>query len=79
MKAALKRRSAIEPEIGYMKHDGKLGRCYLKGHQGDAMNIILSAAGHNLRKLLNWLRLFMRLLYWQHRVNLMLYQPLRNV
>lgn len=57
MKAALKRRSAIEPEIGHMKQDGKLGRCYLKGRQGDAMNIILSAAGHNIRKLLNWLKL----------------------
>jgi len=56
IKKELKRRSAIEPEIGHMKNDGHLGRCYLKGTEGDAMNVILVAAGHNLRKILNWLR-----------------------
>jgi len=45
----LKRRSAIEPEIGHMKNDGHLGRCYLKGRVGDAMNLLLAACGHNLR------------------------------
>jgi len=46
-----------------MKNDGHLGRCYLKGTEGDAMNILLVAAGHNLRKILNWLRyLFARFL-----------------
>lgn len=68
MKAALKRRSAIEPEIGHMKQDGKLGRCYLKGVLGDAMNVILSGAGHNIRKLLNWLKLlFAWVLFWLQR------------
>jgi Transposase DDE domain. len=59
----LRRRSAIEPEIGHMKNDGHLGRCFLKGAEGDAMNILMVAAGHNLRKTLNWLRcLFARFL-----------------
>ena len=58
MKAALKRRSAIEPEIGHMKKQGKLGRNYLSGLLGDEMNAILSGAGHNIRKLLAWLKLF---------------------
>jgi IS5 family transposase len=31
-----------------MKMDGHLGRCYLKGREGDAANAILSAVGHNL-------------------------------
>ena len=31
----LKRRSAIEPEIGHMKMDGRLARCPLKGRIGD--------------------------------------------
>ncbi|RMH36323.1 MAG: hypothetical protein D6690_06230, partial [Nitrospirae bacterium] len=36
---------------------------FLKGAEGDAMNILMVAAGHNLRKLLNWLRqLFVPLL-----------------
>jgi len=64
IKKEIKRRSAIEPEIGHMKNDGHLGRCYLKGTEGDAMNVILVAAGHNLRKILNWLRhLFVHFLH----------------
>jgi IS5 family transposase len=56
IKKELKRRSAIEPEIGHMKSDGHLGRCYLKGTEGDAMNVLLCACGHNLRKILNRMR-----------------------
>ena len=32
LKAMIKRRSAIEPTIGHMKSDGRLGRNWLKGH-----------------------------------------------
>jgi transposase, IS5 family len=39
-----------------MKSDGHLGRCYLKGREGDAVNVILTAVGHNLRRILAWLR-----------------------
>jgi IS5 family transposase len=52
----LRRRSAIEPIIGHMKSDGHLGRCHLKGRKGDAINVILTAVGHNLRRVLAWLR-----------------------
>jgi len=52
----MKRRSAIEPEIGHQKSDGKLGRNWLKGSFGDALNPILCGAGHNLRKILARLR-----------------------
>jgi len=48
----LKRRNAIEPVIGHMKIDGRLGRNFLKGAEGDAMNALLCGAGHNLRKML---------------------------
>ncbi len=48
----LKRRSAIEPIIGHMKNDGRLGRNYLLGEEGDKMNAILCGAGFNMRKLL---------------------------
>jgi IS5 family transposase len=58
IKRELRRRSAIEPMIGHMKADGRLGRNYLLGAAGDAMNALLVAAGHNLRLILNWLRLF---------------------
>ncbi len=38
LKRALKRRNAIEPIIGHLKNDGLLGRNYLKGELGDALN-----------------------------------------
>ena len=58
MKRELRRRSAIEPMIGHAKADGRLGRNYLLGHDGDTINALLAAAGHNLRLILNTLRLF---------------------
>jgi len=38
-----------------MKEDGHLGRNFLAGATGDAINLILTAAGHNLRLLRAWL------------------------
>lgn len=52
IKSQLKRRSAIEPHIGHMKSDGKLGKNYLKGVIGDKLNAILCGIGHNLRFIL---------------------------
>ena len=62
IKRELRRRSAIEPVIGHMKAEGHLGRCYLKGTAGDAANAILTAIGHNLRLVLAWLRMLLRLI-----------------
>ncbi len=58
LKRSLKRRQAIEPIIGHLKADGRLGRNFLKGTEGDQVNVLLSCAGHNLRLILNKLRLF---------------------
>ena len=62
IKRELRRRSAIEPVIGHMKTDGHLGRCHLKGREGDAANVVLSAVGHNLRIVLDWLGMLLRLI-----------------
>lgn len=62
IKRELRRRSAIEAVIGHMKTDGHLGRCYLKGREGDAANTILSAVGHNFRLILAWLKLLLPLI-----------------
>jgi IS5 family transposase len=62
IKRELRRRSAIEPVIGHMKAEGHLGRCYLKGTAGDAANAVLTAVGHNLRLVLAWLRILLRLI-----------------
>jgi IS5 family transposase len=50
-----RRRNAIEPVIGHMKSDGHLSRNFLRGTDGDTTNLILAAAGHNLRLLRAWL------------------------
>lgn len=56
LKKMMKRRQAIEPHIGHMKSEGKLGRNYLKGKLGDQMNALLVGIGHNLRLILATLR-----------------------
>jgi IS5 family transposase len=40
-----------------MKADGKLDRNWLKGALGDALHAVLCGAGHNLRLIINNLRL----------------------
>ena len=55
----MRRRNGIEPVIGHLKGDGLLERNHLAGAQGDAINAILCAAGHNLRLLARWLRYFL--------------------
>lgn len=56
-KGWLKRRESIEPHIGHMKSDGKLGRNYLKGKLGDTLNALLCGIGHNVRMILRSLRM----------------------
>ncbi|WP_353408373.1 IS5 family transposase [Roseomonas mucosa] len=56
LRKLLRRRSAIEPEIGHMKSDGRLARCALKGTIGDALYAVLCGCGHNIRKILAHLR-----------------------
>lgn len=52
----LRRRNGIEPVIGHMKQDGHLERNPLEGIEGDVINVMLCAIGHNLRLLLAWFR-----------------------
>jgi IS5 family transposase len=60
----IKGRSAIEPTIGHMKTDGRLGRNPLKGALGDALHAVLCGAGHNIRLLLKKLRLLFAFVIW---------------
>jgi transposase, IS5 family len=57
LRRKLKRRNAIEPVIGHLKSDTRMARNFLKGAHGDAINALLCAAAHNLRKILAKLRL----------------------
>lgn len=40
-----------EPKIGHLKSDDRVRRCFPSGLMGDAINIVLAAAGSNLRTL----------------------------
>jgi IS5 family transposase len=58
----MRRRNGIEPVIGHLKSDGLLERNHLHGVDGDAINAVLCAAGHNLRLLAKWLKTLLRVL-----------------
>jgi IS5 family transposase len=60
IKRELRRRSAIEPVIGHLKSEHRMGRNYLWHRDGDAINAVLAAVGYNFRRLLRWLELLLR-------------------
>ena len=47
IKRAFRRRSAVEPVIGHLKNEHRMGRNHLAGSRGDAANAVLDAAGYN--------------------------------
>lgn len=59
IKREFKRRAAVEPVIGHLKDDHRMGRNYLAHAAGDAINAVLAAAGYNFRRLIAWLKLFL--------------------
>lgn len=61
IKRELRRRSAVEPVIGHLKAEHRMGRNYLWHRHGDAANAILAAAGYNFRRLIRWLEFLLRL------------------
>jgi IS5 family transposase len=65
-RARFRRRAAIEPRIGHLKSDFRLGRNFLKGQNGDSINLLLAAAASNLslwmRRLFSALLSLLRLL-----------------
>ncbi len=61
IKSDPRRRSAVEPCIGHLKSEHRMGRNHLAHAPGDATNAVLAAAGYNFRRLLAWLAIFLRL------------------
>jgi len=53
MRTNFKRRAAIEPVIGHMKHSYRMKRNYLKGVQGDVINAVMAGAAFNFKRWLN--------------------------
>ena len=46
------KRAGIEPTIGHLKSDYRLGRNFYKGVVGDSINILLAAAAYNFKRAL---------------------------
>ena len=49
MRKLFRRRAAIEPRIGHLKHHHRLLKNFYKGEFGDRINVMLAAAAYNLR------------------------------
>ena len=58
----MRRRAAVEPVIGHLKAEHRMGRNHLKGYEGDRANAVLAAAGYNFHLLLRWLAQLLRAL-----------------
>ena len=58
----MRRRAAVEPVIGHLKAEHRMGRNYLKGRDGDRINAVLAAAGYNFSLLRRWFEDFLRAL-----------------
>ena len=56
----LKRRSAVEPVIGHMKHEHRMARNFLKGRAGDRFNVKAAAVGYNFKRLIKWFEALLR-------------------
>ena len=59
IKRELRRRSAVEPVIGHLKSEHRMGRNYLWHREGDATNAVLAAVGYNFRRLIHWIKLLL--------------------
>jgi len=61
-----RRRAGIEPVIGHLKSDHRLKRNFLKGFEGDQINLLMAAAAFNFKK---WLR---AAIFWPQYLKLIL-------
>lgn len=62
LRYSFRRRAAIEPIIGHLKTDHRLSRNFYKGIFGDNINIILSAAAFNFKRMMKiWKQIFFAL------------------
>ena len=53
LRKGFKRRAAIEPKIGHLKQDHRLGRNFYGGIKGDDINVMLAAAAMNFKRMIN--------------------------
>ena len=63
-----RRRAAIEPLIGHLKTDFRMGQNYLHGSNSSQINAFLAATGWNLNKMMKKLKLeYLKASSWVYR------------
>jgi len=67
-KQRFKRRSTVEAIIGHLKSDYRMLKNYLKGIQGDEINLYMSAAAFNFKKLMEKLLILFKFIFGKNRV-----------
>ncbi len=86
LKKQFGRRAAIEPLIGHLKSDHRMKRNFYKGITGDSINVMLSAAAFNFKRMMRkWASSFW-LYFYRHFIspiisffNQVFYSPKRNL
>lgn len=63
LKYGFARRAAIEPRIGHLKSDHRLGRNFYKGLVGDNINVMLAATAMNFKRMMNLWKVFLSWLW----------------
>lgn len=53
LRKKFRRRAAVEPVIGHVKSDHRVGRNDYKGIVGEQINVLLGAAAFNFKRMLN--------------------------
>jgi len=67
--AMFRKRAAIEPIIGHLKHDYRMARNFLKGFIGDQINLLMAACAWNLKK---WMNNFIHALFFSDNYGLLI-------
>jgi IS5 family transposase len=58
----IRRRAAVEPIIGHLKADHRMGRNFLLGFHGDQINALMAGCAFNMKKLLR--AFFLSIFFW---------------
>lgn len=63
-----RRRAAIEPVIGHLKTDHRMGQNYLSGENSPQINAFLAATGWNLKKMMKKLKLNLHHIIFEFKI-----------
>jgi len=69
LKKQFGRRAAIEPVIGHLKSDHRMKRNFYKGITGDSINVKLSAAAYNFKRMMRKWQSSFWLFFYRHFIS----------